>query len=263
MTRAFRQYAATAWMEAGGHINDSVLFIADYVLRLARVVVLLSLWRVLMAGHGSVSGMTLATLLTYTLIAESFAEQLEARTYIEHMLWEGKLATLFLQPMGLVQILTGQSLGRWLTGFAFFSAPLLLAAPLLGVNPLPASWSAGGLFLISLALAISVGLAVDLAFSSLIVLLNTNLWVISRLRGAVAALLSGAVLPLALLPWGLGRVFDWLPFASMASAPLRIYVGTGRPLLLMLTQLVWAIVLWPFVLWLWRVNRERLACYGG
>jgi ABC-type uncharacterized transport system permease subunit len=82
------------------------------------------------------------------------------------------------------------------------------------------------------------------------------------LRGAILGVLSGALLPLAILPWGLGKVFDWLPFASMASAPLRIYTGTGSwPVLLL--QAGWAVVLWLVAAWLWRACRERLVGYGG
>ncbi len=263
MTRAIRQYSATAWMEAGGHINDSVLFVADYLLRLMRILVLLALWRGVMGGRGTVSGMDLATVLTYTRGSETFANQLAARTYLEHMLWEGKLVTMLLQPMGLVASLTSQSAGRWMSGFAFFSLPLMLAAPLLGVNPLPDSVLAGCLFLVSLILAIAVGLAVDFIFSSVTVVMGSNPWVIAQIRTAVTVLLSGALIPLALLPWGLGDVFEWLPFASIASTPLRIFTSKGEPALLVAIQAGWALILWPFALWLWRVNREKLSSYGG
>jgi ABC-type uncharacterized transport system permease subunit len=74
--------------------------------------------------------------------------------------------------------------------------------------------------------------------------------------------LSGVLLPLALLPWGLGTIFDYLPFAATASTPLRIYVGTGAAPLL-LVQLGWSILLWPLALWLWAANRERVVGYGG
>ena len=86
---------------------------------------------------------------------------------------------------------------------------------------------------------------------------------VEGIRNAVGTLLSGSLLPLALYPWGLGELFSWLPFASTASAPLRIYTGTGDPRRLLLVQAGWAIVLWPLALWLWRANRERLASHGG
>jgi ABC-type uncharacterized transport system permease subunit len=55
----------------------------------------------------------------------------------------------------------------------------------------------------------------------------------------------------------------WLPFASIASAPLRLYTGTGTAQELLPLQLLWATLLWPLTLWLWRVNQERMVSYGG
>ncbi len=262
-TAILRKLGKTAWMEAGGHVNDSVLFLADYLLRFLRVAVLLGLWRVILAGRGPVSGMTLGAVLTYTLVSEIFAEQLYARTYIEYMLWEGCLINLLLRPMRLVPALVSTSLGRWLAGFVFCSAPLLVTAPMLGVDPLPASLAAGLMFMPSLLLAITLGLAVDFLFAALMVNLSAGPWIVAYIRDAATSLLSGSLLPLALLPWGLGRVFGWLPFASMASAPLRIYTGTGDPRLLMSVQAGWALVLWPLAAWTWRASREKLVSQGG
>src|SRR5439155_16405488 len=69
--------------------------------RLLRVVVLLSLWRVILTAHDT-AGMTLGTTLTYTLIQEVFAEQLLPRTNIEWALHDGGIAMRFLQPLDLV-----------------------------------------------------------------------------------------------------------------------------------------------------------------
>jgi ABC-type uncharacterized transport system permease subunit len=214
-----RQYWSTATLAATGYVGDSPLFFLGYGLRFARVAVLLALWRTLFAGRGAESGMTLGAVLAYTLLAEIFAEPLAGQTELAWLIFQGDLATRFLRPLGVVEQLTAETVGRWAVGLALFSLPLLLAAPLLGVDPRPA--------------------------------------------GPVATLLSGAILPLALFPWGLGNVFAWLPFAAMASAPLRIYTGTGDPVALLVSQVAWAVVLWPAAGWVWRVNREKLAGYGG
>jgi ABC-type uncharacterized transport system permease subunit len=154
-------------------------------------------------------------------------------------------------------------LGRWGFGFCAFSLPLLLGAPLLGVNPLPASPAAAGLFLLSLALSVAVGLALDFLFAALILWLGVSVWLIERFRAAVGTLLSGALLPLALLPWGLGETLEWLPFAAMASAPLRIYTGTDDAFRLMALQAGWAVLLWPAALACWDASRERIVSHGG
>jgi len=258
-----RGYASTATMAATAYTGDSPLFVIDYLLRLLRVLVLFSLWRIILHGRGAVDGTTLDALLTYTLIAEVFADQFACRTELDTSLWEGSVAVRFLQPVNIVGQYTADMVGRWAFTACTFSVPLLLLAPLLGVHRAPASLSAGVAFVVSLLLGISVGLAMEFVFGSLLVALEQPVWLIRNLRVAVGALLSGMLVPLAILPWGIGAVFAWLPFAAIASTPLRIYTGTGNPVPLMLLQLVWAALLWPLAGWMWATTREKLVGYGG
>jgi ABC-2 type transport system permease protein len=263
MPKLLHKYWKTAAMAASSYVGDSPLFLFDYLLRLLRVIVLLSIWRTILAGKGAVSGMTLDAVLTYTLIAEVFAAQLAPRTTLDEVFWNGSIVGRLLQPLGIFGQFAADMFGRWLFEFGVFSVPLLLLAPLLGVSALPASLGAAGLFMLSLALAISVGLAIEFVFGGLLVILQLPHWAVSQVRNAVTTLLSGAIVPLALLPQGVGAVFAWLPFASMASAPLQIYTGTGNPISLMALQAGWSVVLWPLAHWLWHASRERMVAYGG
>ncbi len=250
-------------MSAASYIGDNPLFLLTYLLHLVRVGVLLALWRLILAGKGEVSGMTLPTVLTYALIAEAFYEPLQGRTSLADALWNGTIVTRLLHPVGTFAEFSAEALGRWGFTFCVFSLPLLLLAPVLGVDPLPASPAAGALFVLSLALAIAVGLAVDFVLGAAMTALEINRWAVEQVRAALIVLLSGALVPLALLPWGLGQVFGWLPFAAMASAPLRIYTATGSPGPLLALQAGWALVLWLLAHWLWRANREKLVTHGG
>jgi ABC-2 type transport system permease protein len=258
-----RKCGKTSAMTAAGYVGDSPLFLLDYLLRFLRVAVLLSIWRTILAGEGAVSGMTTASVLTYTLIAEVFAEPLACRTELDQALWNGSIATRLLQPLGIVAHFASEMFGRWLFGFGAFSLPLLLLAPLLGVDPLPASAGAAAWFALSMGLAISVGLALEFIFGALMVTLELPMWAVQQLRASISTLLSGSLIPLALLPWGIGKILAWLPFASLASAPLRIYTGTGNPYTLIAVQAGWSLLLWPAARGLWRASRERLTAYGG
>jgi len=254
----------TSLMELGGRIGDGQgYFLGVYIVRFLRVAVLLSLWRTILAGREEASGMSVVAILTYTLISEVFRDPLDSRTDLETALWEGSVATRYVRPMGVFLQFAAQAAGGWLLNFCLFSVPLLLLSPLLGVRALPADWAAAGGFAISLSLAVSVGLALDFIFSATMVRLEHSIYAVQQIRRAVSILLSGALLPLALLPWGLGAVLDWLPFASMASAPLRIYTGTGNVLSLAALQAAWSAVLWPIAFWVWRVSREKLVSHGG
>jgi ABC-2 type transport system permease protein len=263
MAKLLHKYWKTAAMAASSYIGDSPLFLIDYLLRLLRVIVLLSIWRTILAGKGTVSGMTLEAVLTYTLVAEVFAAQFSPRTTLDDVFWNGSIVGHLLQPLGIFSQFAADMFGRWLFEFAVFSVPLLLLAPLLGVSTLPASVGAAGLSVISLALAISVGLAIEFVFGGLLIMLQLPHWAVSQVRSAITTLLSGAIVPLALLPQGVGAAFAWLPFASMASAPLQIYTGTGEPIGLLALQVGWSLILWPLAHWLWRVSRERMVSYGG
>lgn len=263
MITRLRRYWIIAALESASAVGEDSLFIVQFVSRFLRVVVLLSIWRIVLAGQGALAGLTIQAVLTYTLVEEVFAEQLLPRTEIEWAMHDGGIAMRFLQPISLVSQFVSQMVGRWVFSLVFFSLPLLLIAPWLGVNPLPASLPAAGLFLLSLCFTLTVGVAIEFIFAALITYLEGSAYIVARARTALSLLLSGAVVPLALMPWGLGNLIRWLPFASTASAPLQIYIGVGDPATLLATQAFWAVVLWVVAHWLWKVNRERLVSYGG
>jgi ABC-type uncharacterized transport system permease subunit len=250
-------------MTATAEMGDNPLFAVSYFMRLLRVMLLFQVWRMIMQGRAEVSGFSLPNLLTYTLLAEACHDLLLCRTWIESRFWDGTIATRFLRPMGIF----GQFAVEWLGGIGFhllfFSAPLVLLASLLGVSVLPASVASGLLGLLSLILAVLVGLGIEYVFVGFAVAAEIHPYVLNGLRAALGGLLSGAFIPLALLPFGLGRVFEFLPFASQASAPLSLYLGKGEAWLLLGRQVVWAGMLWAFAGWLWRRNRERMVAYGG
>jgi ABC-type uncharacterized transport system permease subunit len=122
---------------------------------------------------------------------------------------------------------------------------------------------AGLLFPLSLLIGSAVGLALEMILGALTVILDQSPWALAVVRHSLFGLLAGAIIPLDLMPWQLGTLLAWLPFAAQASAPLKIYVGLGEAGWLLASQLVWAVLLWWLADWLWRSQRERFAVYGG
>jgi ABC-type uncharacterized transport system permease subunit len=258
-----RAHLATVRIAALGPLSDGLWAIFSVALRFVRVLILLAIWPTLIPAGSSVSGYRLGAVLTYSLVAEVFSAQLDVRTPIGTALWNGAIATRFTWPMPLATQYAAEMAGEWALPLLLVSAPLLLLAPLLGVDPRPASPADVPLFLVSLGLAIAVGVAIDMAAAVLIVRIDLGPTVLDAARAVVQAICSGAWVPLALLPFHLGAVFQWLPFASAASAPLRIYTGTGDPLPLIALQAAWLVVLVVAVRAAWRASRERVALYGG
>ena len=118
-------------------------------------------------------------------------------------------------------------------------------------------------FGLSLLLGIALGVALDFVFGACTVMLGESVWLISVVRTALEGLLSGAIIPLALLPGALPTVLGWLPFASTASAPMRLFTGTGTLWPLLPLQAGWLVAISALALWLWRRARERVVGMGG
>jgi ABC-type uncharacterized transport system permease subunit len=258
-----RAHLATARIAALGPVSDGLWAVFPVALRFVRVLILLAIWPTLIPAGTAVSGYRLGAVLTYSLVAEVFSAQLDVRTPIGVALWSGAIATRFTWPMPLATQYAAEMAGEWALPLAMVSAPLLLLAPVLGVDPRPASAAALPMFLVSLGLAIAIGVAIDIACVMLIVRIDLGPGVLDAARAVVQAICSGGWVPLALLPYHLGAVFQWLPFASAASAPLRIYTGTGDPLPLIALQGAWLAVLAVAGRAAWNANRERVALYGG
>ena len=259
-----RQVAAEGWLAASSGLESRVV-LAGYGLRWLRVLLLLAIWRAVLgtAAGGRAASMGLEAVLTYTLVAEACRELLSCRTAVQWSLWDGSYVTRCLRPMGLFTQFSAEALGPWVLNVGLFSLPLLLVAPWLGVRAGPAGAGAGLLAALSLGLGVGVGLALEYLFGAVLFYVGNSHWTVDAIRQALTVILSGALIPLPLMPWGLGQVLEWLPFASVASAPLLIYTGHGNPGPLLAAQLAWCLLLWPAATAAWRASRERMVPHGG
>ena len=233
MITLLHKYGKTIAIVATQSLNDAIWgLIGDFALRLFHVAILLSLWRTVMAGQGVVAGMSLEAVLTYTMVAAIFADQLSGRTQIDDDLWSGNIANRFLRPMGIYGQMLAEMVGGWIPGLLFFALPLLLIAPLLGVDPLPATWTVGLWFLLSLALGVAVGTALDLFFAACMVFLEAQ-----RVRAAtdphhidgVVVGPAGAAGAVAVGPGGLSRMAALCLAGVGATAPVHRHGRSTRP----------------------------------
>lgn len=237
----------------------AVNLIGEYMLRGAGALAMLLIWRTLAQNGGDLNGMTLRQLTTYTLLTAILHPMLDVRTPISSWLHEGVLQSLYQRPMGVLSQLTAMTLGSWVMQLLCLSLPLALLMPLVGGTLAPASlW-----FLPSLILAVIQGFCVDFLFGCLIVRAANMSWQIECLRTALTGLLTGAVIPFALLPWGIGDYLAVSPLGTLAGASLSLYVGTGDPAALIPAQILWTALLLPLSVYCFRKSTERMMSYGG
>ena len=166
---------------------------------------------------------------------------------------------LYGRPLPVLGQLISQAIGGWLPTLALFSLPMAFLSPLLGVSLRSASpW-----FLLSLFLCVSLGFAIDILFACLSIRLRNMNWLISRIRAAIVALLSGTVIPIRFLPPGFREIVQYQPFASLGGAPLSLFVGAADPIGVLWLQAAWNIILWPITLFVFKKSQEGMVSYGG
>ena len=247
-------------MSAAGKLNGGVpALFAGYLLRIVYMLPMVFLWRSFAQGGADLGGFSLAQLLTYTCVSTILRSQLDVQSNIVTWHYDGKILDLFKRPQALFGQLVYITVGGWLPGILLFSLPLILILPFFGVNLIPVSaW-----FWPSLVLSVSLGFAVDFIFACFIIRMQNAAWMAYTMRYAITMLFSGAVIPFDLLPWGMGRFFRLLPFGSMASAPLTVFIGMANTAQVILLQIFWNAALWPLAFLAFRKSMEKMVSYGG
>ncbi|MDR1669496.1 MAG: ABC-2 family transporter protein [Oscillospiraceae bacterium] len=249
----------TARMSALELLNNGVIYLLpDILIKAFTLTALLFLWRTVLSS-GADAGMSVAQMMTYTTVSALLSEQLNVKTAASGWLSEGVLLKLYGRPLPVLAQLFAQTAGGWVPALLLFSLPAALAALALGVTLVPAS----PLFPLSLALCISLGFAVDVLFACLSIKMRNMSWLIDRLRAAIAAVLSGTVIPIQLLPFGMDKAMRYQPFASLGGAPLSVFAGTADAGETVALQALWNLIVWPAALLIWKKSQEGMVSYGG
>lgn len=253
------KYIKTAQMSSQSLTNGGVVYLfLNYLLKIVYLIPILLLWRTLI-HNGVDAGMSLSQMLAYTYLGAILSEILVVRSPASNWFYDGLFVSLYQRPMSVLSHLISQTVGGWIPQLLLFTLPMIVIAPLFGV-PLTiySLW-----FIPSLFLCVTLGFAVDILFVCLTIRMKNANWLVYVIRAAITSLLSGSVIPFAILPWGIGVVFQYLPLGSLAGAPLSIYTGLAAPELIIIAQLFWNMALWPIALLTFKKSQERMVSYGG
>lgn len=257
------KYLKTAGMSAMEKLNGGVIYLLpDVIIKAFTLIPLVFLWRVVMS-KGVQTGMTLEQMLTYTYVSALLSDMLVVTTPATGWLSEGVIQKLYGRPLSVFGQLAAITAGGWAPNLLLFSLPLALLAPVFGISLVPAS----PLFFISLPLCMSLGFAIDMLFACLSQKLRNMSWLVNRIRAATVTLLSGTIIPISLLPYGVARILQYQPFASLGGSPLSIFTGAadsvGGGAGMILRQVIWNLVVWPAALLWYAKSREEMVSYGG
>ncbi|MBX3064337.1 MAG: ABC-2 family transporter protein [Anaerolineae bacterium] len=203
-------------------------------------------WYAVYASTTSISGMSLQQTINYILLAQLFSG-LTGQSVMWWLGWsirEGAIAIDLLRPVDLqIQYYMQVVAQTWIT--FIFSIPLAIVALLFFGLQLPTNPLVWLCFLIAALLGQLVVFFFDWMIGCL-AFYTTEVWGLGVMRNGIASFLSGAIVPLQMMPdWlrGLAAIF---PFAQALYVPVSILSG-ATPLeqvpQLWAIQLLWILVL--------------------
>lgn len=233
--------------------------LSGYILRFARLLAMVMIWKALFSQGADLDGMTLSQMLVYTVLSIALDPLLNVRTPASSWLHEGTILSQYTRPLGVLGQLCAHTVGTWILPLCLFAAPVLLIAPLFGVRLVPAT----GWFFLSLPLAVAQGFAVDFLFTCLLIRMQNIEWAAHSIRNSLTIVFSGSLIPFAVLPWGVGDFLALTPLGTLAGAPLSLFAGLAEPGPILLAQLFWNALLWPIAIFAFRRSREVMVSFGG
>lgn len=253
------KYLKSAQMSYLEKTNGNIVYLFPSIfIKIFNLIALIALWKIVITA-GAKTDMSLTQILTYAYISTLLTDILVVKSAATGWLSGGILLKLYGRPISVFGQLIAETIGSLTPMLLFFSLPMAIFAPFLGISLMPVSLA----FIPSLLLCISLGFAIDFLFACLSIRLNNMNWLIDRIRTAIVSVLSGTVIPIHLLPFGLADVMKFQPFASLGGAPLSLFVGAAEPCSVISVQILWNLILWPVVIVLFKKLQEEMVSYGG
>ena len=249
------QYRAAAWAGAGTQLFFGAALVA---MRQAFY----------HSGH-AIPPLPEAQMVTYSWLTQAFFAlspfTANPDPEVRSMMRDGTVAYELARPLDLYTLWFTRNAANRVAPTILRSLPIfVIGMAFLGMQPPP---SLAAFFAFLPALAGAVGLVA--AWCTLITI--SLLWTISgdgiaRITPGLVAVLSGQILPLALMPDSLKPLLNFLPFTGMVDAPFSLWVGSRDASELsgiLLHQLAWTMFFVLIGRLLLAKGLRRLVVHGG
>ena len=259
-------YASILGMVPKMFMAYQLWFWIGLVLNTMAMAILYFFWRAVYGDTQSIAALTLNQTLTYILLAQIFRPLTDIDLIWEFGsgLREGQITHYLLRPINFQGMYYAQSLGVLISQLVL-QIPIALAATLLFGLQWPTSLAAWGAFIVSAFLGFTI-LFFFHWFLACLTFYTTEVWGLGMLIYGMTMFLSGALVPLAMMPGWLQKVLLAIPFAQAIAVPINLLTGitpiseTPR---VWLIQLVWILGMWFFSSAFFRVAVRKITVQGG
>ncbi|CAI9409214.1 ABC transporter permease [Aestuariimicrobium sp. T2.26MG-19.2B] len=231
------------------------------------VVILYYLWRAAYASRPAIQGYSWDQMRTYIVIAYGLNALVGWRigSGMMQTIRSGDVVLDYVRPLNYATTQLARAAGGSLVeGVVSLVLVMGLGVAWLRILP-PASPGATALFVIAVVLGFLTKALVVFLVSLLVFWTQSGVGLMWT-QQAVIQVLSGTIVPLALMPGWLRIIAEWAPLRGIASTPLTFYLGKADPTqtaILLGAQVAWLVVLWALANLAWRRAFNVVNIQGG
>lgn len=202
-------------------------------------------WKALFKNADSVQGVTVNTMLVYTVVSAMISIVLSADVEwrIMKSVEKGTIAIDMMRPINVFSIYLAEDIAKLISLLFQNLLPVLVIGMVIIGIPKPASAFAFLLFFVSLVMAFFINWFIAVMFG-MISFWAIEMSAIFQVKKHLIRLLSGAIIPIWFFPGWLQNILNALPFAYLYQLPLDIYIGAAKGADIakgMLVQFIWLV----------------------
>ncbi|MCX7774061.1 MAG: ABC-2 family transporter protein [Clostridia bacterium] len=214
-----------------------------------RVFLAYFLWRMMYTGKSVIGGMTFGMMLTYYIVC-AFIERLEQSN---GMVWdmageirEGKFSKYLVKPVSPLGHFVFTSLAKSLYILFITIVAVGIIALIYSKEFVPPVLSINLLYAVIITLLGLVFIILLNYLTALLAFKYTDITGWHLIKSNMVDFLSGALLPLSLLPLWMQGIMKFFPFYYMQYIPASLYLGlkTDEAILGIVILVIWNLFLW-------------------
>lgn len=224
-------------------------------------------WKALFKNTATIQGVTVETMMTYTVISSLISVILTCNVErrIMKSVEKGTVAIDLMRPVNIFHVYFAENLGSIVALIFQNMLPILFIGSIMIGIPAPASGQSFLLFCFSLLLAFFINWFLAVIFG-MWAFTAISMDPLLQVKKHLIRLLSGSIIPLWFFPGWLKGILQCLPFIYLYQMPLELYIGryTRESLIQgFLIQGIWVIGLYLLYRYLSARVTRKVMVQGG
>ena len=243
------KYVETAKVLFKAQIVYRFSTIVSMIFTVSRIVLAYVLWTAIFADREMVAGFTFNAMLTYYIIA-SFMTQMDQSGgfggQISSEIRGGTFSKYMVRPMNVFGNFAFQALG---VSVFLFSFNLIAALSWVFIFQIEFVFAGDLVSVVSAILILGMGLIFMMQLNFFIGILAfkfLDVWIFIMIKDNLLHFMTGALIPLALLPAGILAIMKFFPFYHVVYLPTVLFLGKNREEILFAVAVLgsWNLLFW-------------------